>query len=259
MSRPMYVQIAEDLRRRIESGQLPQGAQLPTELELGVEYGASRNTVREAIKRLAALHVVESRPGQGTFVTPAIDPIVVSIGGMQSGDDPAGIGEIASQHRSAVTTMPTIRVSPADPLLAAELSLPGGTQVVSRHQELYIDEVPWSQQTAFYPMDLVTRGASRLLSPDDLSEGSLVYLSESIALIPRTWRAKMLARPPDDNEARFFGLSGREGVAIVEIRHIYYADDTHQPGLPFCVTVSAYPADRNQFTLSAGELPGLAI
>ena len=49
---PMYQQIAEDLRKKIDTGQYAQGSQLPTELDLRGEYGASRNTVRDAIKRL---------------------------------------------------------------------------------------------------------------------------------------------------------------------------------------------------------------
>ena len=47
---PMYRQIAEDLRRQIEAGELAPGAQLRTELELREKYNASRNTVRDAIK-----------------------------------------------------------------------------------------------------------------------------------------------------------------------------------------------------------------
>ena len=47
---PMYRQIAEDLRRQIEAGELAHGAQLRTELELREKYNASRNTVRDAIK-----------------------------------------------------------------------------------------------------------------------------------------------------------------------------------------------------------------
>ena len=52
----------------IESGELPPGSQLPTELELRDRYSASRNTVRDAIKWLTAHDLVETRPGQGTFV-----------------------------------------------------------------------------------------------------------------------------------------------------------------------------------------------
>jgi GntR family transcriptional regulator len=62
MANPMYRQIAEDLRGRIESGELAPGRQLPTELELRESYSASRNTVRDAIKWLTSLGLVTTRP-----------------------------------------------------------------------------------------------------------------------------------------------------------------------------------------------------
>ena len=65
---PLYRQIAEDLRQQIESGGLTSGQQLRTELQFREHYGASRNTVRDAIKWLTTLGLVETRPGQGTFV-----------------------------------------------------------------------------------------------------------------------------------------------------------------------------------------------
>ena len=79
--RPMYQQIAEDLRAQIESGALEQGAQLPTELELRDRYESSRNTIRDAIKRLTSQGLVETRPGQGTFVTRRVDPFVTVLTG----------------------------------------------------------------------------------------------------------------------------------------------------------------------------------
>ncbi|WP_232668482.1 FadR/GntR family transcriptional regulator [Pseudonocardia sp. TRM90224] len=47
---------------------LPPGAPLPTELSLMEDIGVSRNSVREAIKSLQALGIVEIRHGYGTFV-----------------------------------------------------------------------------------------------------------------------------------------------------------------------------------------------
>src|SRR5579871_2363276 len=81
MANPMYRQIAEDLREQIESGQLQPGQQLQTELELREKYNASRNTVRDAIKWLTNLGLVETKPGQGTFVTRKIDPFVTTLTG----------------------------------------------------------------------------------------------------------------------------------------------------------------------------------
>ena len=66
---PMYRHIADDLRTQITTGQLRPNAKLPTEGELSDTYEASRNTVREAIRRLTDEGLLESRPGQGTFVT----------------------------------------------------------------------------------------------------------------------------------------------------------------------------------------------
>ena len=66
---------------RFESGQLEPGQQLRTELELREHYEASRNTVRDAIKWLTSLGLVETKPGQGTFVVQTIDPFVTTLTG----------------------------------------------------------------------------------------------------------------------------------------------------------------------------------
>src|SRR6266516_6919151 len=79
MAEPMYRQIAEDLRGKIERGEIAQGAQRPTEIELIEQYDASRNTVRDAIKLLTARDLVETRPGHGTFVVEKINPFVTTL------------------------------------------------------------------------------------------------------------------------------------------------------------------------------------
>ena len=69
MAGPLYRQIAEELRRRIDSDELRQGDQLPTEDELMAQYQASRNTVRGAIRQLTTRGLVNTQHGRGTFVT----------------------------------------------------------------------------------------------------------------------------------------------------------------------------------------------
>jgi hypothetical protein len=88
MDAPMYHQVAEDLRKQIDSGTLERGSQLPTELELRERYNASSNTIRDAIKRLISQGLVETRPGQGTFVAQKIDPFVTVL----TADPPSGFG-----------------------------------------------------------------------------------------------------------------------------------------------------------------------
>jgi DNA-binding GntR family transcriptional regulator len=68
-NRPRYVAIAEDLRLRIEAGEHALGSYLPTESELCDAYGASRHTVREALRRLIELGMIQRRQGSGSQVT----------------------------------------------------------------------------------------------------------------------------------------------------------------------------------------------
>ncbi len=63
-------QIAEQIRSSILDGRVSVDDRLPTEDELAVQFGVSRATIREALKQLAAQHLIRSRRGPtgGTFV-----------------------------------------------------------------------------------------------------------------------------------------------------------------------------------------------
>lgn len=63
-------QISEKIRESILDGRLKADDRLPTEHELAEQFSVSRPTIREALKRLAAQHLIHSRrgPSGGTFV-----------------------------------------------------------------------------------------------------------------------------------------------------------------------------------------------
>ncbi|MFM0626474.1 GntR family transcriptional regulator [Paraburkholderia xenovorans] len=65
---PRYMQLAQTLLNEIQGGQFPIGTLLPTEFELCEQFGASRFTVRQAIKQLEQRGLVDRRPGIGTRV-----------------------------------------------------------------------------------------------------------------------------------------------------------------------------------------------
>lgn len=62
------------LKARISAGEWPVGSRIPTEPELTEQLGVGRSTVREAVRSLATLGMIETLPARGTFVrslTPA--------------------------------------------------------------------------------------------------------------------------------------------------------------------------------------------
>jgi len=254
MPESMYRQIADELRQKIESGELAHGAQLPTELELRDQYDASRNTVRDAIKLLITRGLVETRPGQGTFVATKIVPYVTILTG--EADASAGDGDIYKQEvtarlRKPKTTDPRVEIQQASGVVADGLEVESGTTVVSRHQQRFIDDIPFSLQTSFYPMSLVGRGADKLIQAPDIPEGAVAYLRKQIGLEQVGYRDKVTVRAPDADETIFFKLPDDGRVAVFEVRRTAF--DQH--GEPFRLTVSVYPTDRNQFTINVGQVP----
>lgn len=60
-------QAAELLRARIVSGEWEVGAKLPGETTLAAQLGIGRSTIREAVRTLAGLGMLESRQGAGVY------------------------------------------------------------------------------------------------------------------------------------------------------------------------------------------------
>jgi GntR family transcriptional regulator len=255
----MYRVIADDLRRKIESGRLPAGTQLKTEVELREEYGGpgtpiSRTTVRDAIKLLVARGLVETRPGQGTFVVGRRDPFVSKLTANPAGggvEDAIYRSEVERQGRAPDETCPRVEIQRPSAEIALSLGLAGDPQVISRHQQRSIDGTPYSMQTTYYPMKFVMENsATRLLEARDIEGGGVDYLRQ-LGIDQVGWRDQFLVRPPDTNERAFFNLSDRVQVAMLEVRRTGYDSD----GNPIRVTVTVYPGDRNQFEMEAGAVP----
>jgi GntR family transcriptional regulator len=65
---PPYLRIAQDLRAKIEGGELLPGEQVPSVTELAASYGVARGTARRALDQLREWGLTEATPGWGTFV-----------------------------------------------------------------------------------------------------------------------------------------------------------------------------------------------
>lgn len=64
------------LKAMITDGELPAGSRLPREADLAARLGLSRNSLREAIRALTMLRILDVRQGDGTYVT-SLEPMLL--------------------------------------------------------------------------------------------------------------------------------------------------------------------------------------
>ncbi len=256
MAGPLYRQIADALRRKIDSGQLAPGDQLPTEDELMETYQASRNTVRGAIKQLTIRGVVNTLHGKGTFVTERVDPLVTTLTtdpktGRGGGEGTVYTAEAAASGRNATARSLTVEIQKAPRRVANALHIPEGSDVISRNQERLVDDRPWSLQTSFYPRTLASR-APQLQEPEDFQEGTVGYLRKC-GIEQAGYRDTIGVRRPNRTETAFFDLPDDGRIPVIEIFRIAF--DQHENRVRLTITV--YRADRNRFIVNVGNVPAI--
>ncbi|AOR22505.1 FadR/GntR family transcriptional regulator [Clostridium taeniosporum] len=69
----VYDQVIEQIKLKIKSGELKKGDKLPSEREMSESLCVSRTSVREAIKALEVIGLIESRQGAGNFIKTNFD------------------------------------------------------------------------------------------------------------------------------------------------------------------------------------------
>jgi len=67
-SAPIYVQIIEQIRQKVASGELKQGDQLPTVRQLATELRVNFNTVARAYRTLDEAGLISTQHGRGTYI-----------------------------------------------------------------------------------------------------------------------------------------------------------------------------------------------
>ncbi len=65
---PIYIQIVEQIRRQVASGELKQGDQLPTVRQLATDLRVNFNTVARAYRLLDEAGLISTQQGRGTYI-----------------------------------------------------------------------------------------------------------------------------------------------------------------------------------------------
>jgi GntR family transcriptional repressor for pyruvate dehydrogenase complex len=119
----IYEEIVRQVKQLISEGRFKSGDRLPPERELAEKFVVSRTSVREALRALESLGLIDIRPGEGTFVREvSIDALIGPLALLMTSQREA-IGELFEARRV---------LEPAIAALAASRATPDEVQEMER-------------------------------------------------------------------------------------------------------------------------------
>lgn len=239
--RPVYQQIADDLRQRINTKDLVAGQKLPSETELIEEYGTGRATVRQALRVLMVEGLLRSQRGVGVFVRERAAIRRMSLDRFSRAQRLAGkaalVAEAESQGRSWRQEMIELAEVPAPAVVAARLDIQEDEPVFVRRRRMFIDGVPTQYADSYFPADIARRTP---IVEENSGPGGVYARLEELGHQLTRFREELSFRMPTPDEAR--GLQLGAGVPVVDLIRTAYAGDT-----PVEVFVSVAAGDKHIF------------
>jgi DNA-binding GntR family transcriptional regulator len=223
-----YRAIADELRGRVESGDLAAGALLPSESELSAAYGVSRVTVRKALELLRDEGMIDARQGFGWFV--ATERVRQTLGRLGTIESQLGELGVGSERRVVgfrfVATPPRAR------------QLLGVDSVLEVRRVNRADGQPFARVTVWCPEEVGAR-----LSRADV-EASPFYELVGVPIGSATQTIGAAAAAPED--AALLAVPVGSPVLVCE----RITRDVHEQ--PLLLSEHVFPGHRTEFVV---ELP----
>jgi GntR family transcriptional regulator len=219
---PLWTQVCDDLRRRIDLGEFPET--FPGEIALTEQYEVSRHTIREALRVLRDEGIVRSERGRASTVeAAAFSQRLDTLYSLFSTMDERGIRQRSVVHRLSTTTNPTV---------AERLGLRAQAKLVVLERTRIADDSPLAHDTAWLPWQV----ARPLLSLDFADLGLYAALEErcgvrvdsgseliSAQVAPR--HIKELLELPPGVAVQYIERTAYAGATAVEWRETYIRGD----------------------------------
>lgn len=231
---PRYRQVADQLERRIVSGDLVSHDRLASERTIADRFGLSRMTARQAVELLVRRGVVYRRPGSGTFVAPPrVAHTLQRLEGFSDQMRRQGI-------RPAGRVLDMRCTGRFDPAARAALDLGPDDHAWVVRRLRFGDGEPLLLETFWVPRDVCPELRRR-----DLSEGSLYdVLRERHGIDPVSAHTSLEPAALDPADARH--LAARPGAPAILFTRTTRAAD----GRPVEFARDLYRGDRARFELT---------
>lgn len=199
---PLWAQVLEDLRRRLEAGEFAEG--FPTDNELMQHYEVSRHTAREAVRRLQDEGTVSRERGRGTFVrTPSIEQGTGALYSLFRSLESRGI-----EQRSRVLEMAEVNGG----AVADRFGLPADTSLVRLERLRFADDVPLAHDVVWIPSSV----GGPLLEVDFTHTALYDELQERCGVRPRSGTERIGTELPPRSERELLRIGAKQPVFRIQ-------------------------------------------
>jgi len=202
MINPVYLNIVENIKKKINSGQLKPGDIIPSESALCKEYGASRMTIRKGLAILANEGFIYSIPGKGNFIQkPEHDKYIIYYDEMKN--------SISSVDR---TKLLEVNIIMPDEKLVSELQTTRNKNVILIRRIFYTDGEPVAYDVKYLlyqkGMPIVEKEIEHATFPE--------MLSNSMPLFTLQKDLTIYAQMPNDDIKRSLNIYDEQALMVVE-------------------------------------------
>jgi GntR family transcriptional regulator len=215
--RPVYQQIADDLRERIRQGVYSPGSKLPSETELVDEFNVTRVTVRRGLAVLEQEGLTESVRGKGVFVPQSPPVLALRTSRFSRAARRAGKGALATEAEAHGLKWRSEELGPTaivdvPPAVAKVL---GEGQAAVKRRRMWVGDVPTQLADSYVPLsvDAVIGWSAGAQAP-----GGIYGLLEEQGYRIARFREELTARRASPEEAVALQLPAASPVVVV-VRH----------------------------------------
>lgn len=241
--RTLQVRIADDLRAKMELGELAPGEQIPTYDELARQYMCSLGAVRKAVDLLKQQGLLISEQGRGVFVRKRTR---VGRRGMDrysrsvwSRGESILVAEAAEQGHDASQLIRYLGTVPAPAAVAERLGIETGDDVFARRRTTYVEGRANQLADSYYPL-AIAKAVPAITEEDTGPGGGFARIEEAGIRLARI-REEIALRMPTGPEIGVLRLPA--GTPVAEL--IRTVHDTK--GQPVEVMVAVIAGDMVSF------------
>lgn len=208
---PLWAQVLDDLRRRMDEGEF--SGHFPTDQELVEHYGVSRHTAREAVRRLQGEGAIQRERGRGTFVRKT--PIEQPLGALYS-----LFRSVEAQGFEQRTTVRVLDVR-TDEQAAELLEVPPQSALVYLERVRLVDDEPMALDASWMPAEL----ARPLLDVDFTHTALYRELRDRCGVQPRSGWERIRPDLASPSERHLLAIPARQAI----FRIVRVARDANRP------------------------------